>query len=265
MATAVAHIPRPRRHVFQHTPKVLSALLRNLSSLIRNPRRNANLKLSPQILILSILAVIMASLMPNFVSRFFRPFTSSTKMGLGPAEGGAQNIPDTAQKCTVAAGCFWGVEHLFRKNFGEQGLYDARVGYIGGDANNPSYRAVCTGRTGHAEALQMTFDPSRISYSTLLEFFYKMHDPTTKDRQGADTGTQYRSGIFYHSPEQQQAAKEVTDKVQSQWWKNGKITTEILEAGQWWDAESYHQLYLHKNPGGYECPAHYVRNFPSLS
>lgn len=90
----------------------------------------------------------MASLMPNFISRFFRPFTSTSKMGLGPAEGGAQNIPDTAHKCTVAAGCFWGVEHLFRKNFGDQGLYDARVGYIGGDTNNPSYRAVCTGRTG---------------------------------------------------------------------------------------------------------------------
>lgn len=90
----------------------------------------------------------MASLMPNFVSRLFRPFTSSTKMGLGPAEGGVQTIPDTAQKCTVAAGCFWGVEHLFRKNFGDKGLYDARVGYIGGDSNNPSYRAVCTGRTG---------------------------------------------------------------------------------------------------------------------
>ncbi|CAL8582871.1 Peptide methionine sulfoxide reductase [Xanthoria parietina] len=207
----------------------------------------------------------MASLMPNFLSRFFRPFTTTTKMGLGPAEGGASNIPDTAQKCTVAAGCFWGVEHLFRKNFGEQGLYDARVGYIGGDVNNPGYRAVCTGRTGHAEALQMTFDPAVISYSSLLEFFYKMHDPTTKNRQGADTGTQYRSAVFYHSPEQERAAKEVTAKAQEQWWTSGKISTEILEAGQWWDAETYHQLYLHKNPGGYECPAHYVRKFPPLS
>ncbi|KAL8850601.1 MAG: hypothetical protein Q9221_004471 [Calogaya cf. arnoldii] len=221
--------------------------------------------LTPQTLILSILTILMASLMPNFLSRFFRPFTSSSKMGLGPAEGGAANIPDSAQKCTVAAGCFWGVEHLFRKNFGEEGLYDARVGYIGGDVNNPGYRAVCTGRTGHAEALQMTFDPSRISYSTLLEFFYKMHDPTTKNRQGADTGTQYRSAIFYHSPEQEGMAKEVTEKAQNQWWKSGKISTEILEAGQWWDAEKYHQLYLDKNPGGYECPAHYVRKFPPLS
>ncbi|KAL8713331.1 MAG: hypothetical protein Q9220_002530 [cf. Caloplaca sp. 1 TL-2023] len=207
----------------------------------------------------------MASLMPSFLSRFFRPFTSSSAMGLGPAEGGAANIPDSAQKCTVAAGCFWGVEHLFRKNFGEKGLYDARVGYIGGDTNSPSYRAVCTGRTGHAEALQMTFDPSRVSYTTLLEFFYKMHDPTTKDRQGGDTGTQYRSAVFYHSSEQEQMAKEVTEKAQQQWWKERKISTEILEAGEWWDAEAYHQLYLHKNPGGYECPAHYVRSFPPLT
>lgn len=233
----------------------------------------------------------MASLTPNFVSRLFRPFTSSTKMGLGPSEGGVQNIPDTAQKCTVAAGCFWGVEHLFRKNFGDKGLYDARVGYIGGDTSNPSYRAVCTGRTGRtypfpffvppspspsdrshfpimyidAEALQMSFDPSRLSYTDLLAFFYKMHDPTTKNRQGADTGTQYRSAIFYHSPEQEQQAREVTRKAQEQWWKGKPITTEILPAGQWWDAEAYHQLYLDKNPGGYECPAHYVRSFPTLT
>ena len=111
----------------------------------------------------------------------------------------------------------------------------------------------CTSLGGYdldAEALQMTFDPAVISYTTLLEFFYKMHDPTTKNRQGADTGTQYRSAVFYHSPEQERAAREVTAKAQEQWWTGGKISTEILEAGQWWDAETYHQLYLHKNPGG---------------
>ena len=115
-----------------------------------------------------------------------------------------------------------------------------------------------------AESLQMTFDPSTLSYATLLEFFYKMHDPTTPNRQGMDTGTQYRSAIFYHSPEQKAEAESVTAKAQEQWWKQGKISTEILEAGQWWDAEDYHQLYLHNNPGGYECPAHYVRKFPEL-
>ena len=116
-----------------------------------------------------------------------------------------------------------------------------------------------------AESLQMTFDPSLLSYATLLEFFYKMHDPTTPNRQGMDTGTQYRSAIFYHSPEQKTEAEAVTKKVQEQWWKQGKISTEILEAGQWWDAEEYHQLYLDRNPGGYECPAHFVRKFPTLS
>lgn len=110
----------------------------------------------------------------------------------------------------------------------------------------------------------MSFDPSRLAYTDLLAFFYKMHDPTTKNRQGADTGTQYRSAIFYHTPEQERQAREVTEKAQKQWWKNKPITTEILEAGQWWDAETYHQLYLDKNPGGYECPAHYVRNFGDL-
>ncbi|MCJ1476232.1 NAD-dependent malic enzyme, mitochondrial [Lambiella insularis] len=197
----------------------------------------------------------MASAMP-FLNRLLRPFTTSTHMSLNP-ESAAQNFPANAQKCTVAAGCFWGVEHLFRKNFDGKGLLDARVGYIGGDSKNPSYRAVCSGRTGHAESLQMTFDPAQLSYSTLLQFFYKMHDPTTKDRQGMDAGTQYRSAIFYHNEEQEKEAKEVTEKAQQQWWKSGKITTEILPAAEWWDAEAYHQLYLHNNPGGYECPAHY--------
>lgn len=110
----------------------------------------------------------------------------------------------------------------------------------------------------------MSFDPSRLAYTDLIAFFYKMHDPTTKNRQGGDTGTQYRSAIFYHTPEQERQAREVTEKAQKQWWKNKPITTEILEAGQWWDAETYHQLYLDKNPGGYECPAHYVRGFGEL-
>ncbi|KAL6714106.1 Peptide methionine sulfoxide reductase [Lecanora helva] len=205
--------------------------------------------------------------MPNFLTRLLRPFTTSTNMSLNSPSGGASNIPDTAQKCTLAAGCFWGVEHLFRKHFADKGLYDAKVGYIGGDMQNPGYRDVCSGRTGHAEALQLTFDPTTLPYTTLLQFFYKMHDPTTKNRQGMDTGTQYRSAIFYHSAEQKQIAEEVTRKVGEQWWNkqgNGSVSTEVLEAGTWWDAEGYHQLYLERNPGGYECPAHFVRRFPEL-
>jgi peptide-methionine (S)-S-oxide reductase len=192
----------------------------------------------------------------SFITRFFRPFTQS-------AMATPVTIPEGAEKATVAAGCFWGVEHLYRKHFGSKGLYDARVGYIGGDQSSPSYRAVCSGSTGHAEATQLVYDPSKITYRQLLEFFYRMHDPTTLNSQGPDRGTQYRSGIFFHSPEQEKIAREVTAKANEQWY-NGKIVTEILPAQQWWDAEEYHQLYLDRNPGGYECPSHFLRTFPDL-
>ncbi|KAK0745637.1 peptide methionine sulfoxide reductase msrB/msrA [Schizothecium vesticola] len=173
-------------------------------------------------------------------------------------------LPPGAESATVAAGCFWGVEHLYRKHFSSRGLLDARVGYIGGDQANPSYRAVCSGGTGHAEATLLVYDPAKLSYRELLEFFYRMHDPTTVDAQGPDRGSQYRSGIFYHSPEQETVAREVTDKVNAQWWKGG-VVTEVLPAGRWWDAEAYHQEYLDKNPNGYECPSHYLRKFPELT
>lgn len=177
-------------------------------------------------------------------------------MRLNPDSNGATSLPDNAALCTVAAGCFWGVEHMYRREFKGKGLLDARVGYIGGDSSNPTYRAVCSGRTGHAEALQVHFDPSQLSYRQLIEFFYRMHDPTTANRQGPDVGSQYRSAIFYHNPEQEKIAKEITEKVGKEWWaKYGSVTTEVLPAGQWWDAEDYHQKYLDHNPGGYECPS----------
>ncbi|KAM7213409.1 peptide methionine sulfoxide [Rhypophila decipiens] len=194
----------------------------------------------------------------SILSRLLRPFTQSATMSTAPV-----TIPEGAEKATVAAGCFWGVEHMYRKHFGGKGLYDARVGYIGGDSSNPSYRAVCSGQTGHAEATQIIYDPNKITYSQILDFFYRMHDPTTSNQQGPDRGTQYRSGIFYHSPEQETIAREITNKANEQWW-HGKIVTEILPAKQWWDAEDYHQLYLDKNPAGYECPSHYLRKFPDL-
>jgi peptide-methionine (S)-S-oxide reductase len=115
-----------------------------------------------------------------------------------------------------------------------------------------------------AEALQVVYDPEKIQYRTLLEFFYKMHDPTTANRQGPDVGSQYRSAIFYHDAEQEKIARDVTEKVNKQWWKGG-VATEVLPAGQWWDAEQYHQLYLDNNPGGYECPSHFLRSFPPLA
>ena len=140
------------------------------------------------------------------------------------------------------------------------------MGYTGGGSDAPSYRAVCSGRTGHAESLLVVFDPDKVSYKQLLEFFFRMHDPTTLNRQGMDTGTQYRSAIFANDEEQLKVAKEIKEKVGEQWYKGkGKVTTEVAMAGKWFDAEDYHQLYLENNPGGYECPAHFVRNFPPLS
>lgn len=154
---------------------------------------------------------------------------------------------------------------MYRKAFEGKGLLDAKVGYIGGDKKHPSYRAVCTGNTGHAESLQVVFDPDQVTYRQLLEFFYKMHDPTTMNSQGPDTGSQYRSAIFFHNEEQESIARDITNKVQKEWWNRGKVVTQIIPAGEWWDAESYHQLYLEKNPSGYECPSHFLRTFPPLS
>ncbi|TGO87552.1 hypothetical protein BPOR_0219g00120 [Botrytis porri] len=200
--------------------------------------------------------------MPNFLNRFIRPFTSSSSLSVTPAASQV-SVPETAHKCTIAAGCFWGVEHMYRKEFSGRGLYDARVGYIGGDTENPSYRAVCSGSTGHAEALQIHYDPAQITYRQLITYFYRMHDPTTANQQGPDRGSQYRSGIFYHNEEQEKEAREITKQVNEQWWKGG-VVTEILKAGEWWDAEAYHQKYLDNNPGGYECPSHFARRFPPL-
>ncbi|EGX48500.1 hypothetical protein AOL_s00080g129 [Orbilia oligospora ATCC 24927] len=200
--------------------------------------------------------------MSSFFNRIARHFSSSSSIGVTSAGGGGSNstLPANTELATVAAGCFWGVEHIYRKHFKDQGLIDARVGYTGGDQSNPSYSRVCGGGTGHAEALQITFDPSKVSYRTLIEFLYRIHDPTTLNRQGGDVGTQYRSGIFYHSEEQKRIAEDVTRMANQNWWGN-KISTAIIGASDWWDAEKYHQKYLEHNSGGYECPLHYLRPF----
>lgn len=154
------------------------------------------------------------------------------------------------QKATLAGGCFWGVEDLIRKL---PGVVSTVVGYTGGDVANATYR----NHEGHAEAVEITYDPSRISYEEILEFFFKMHDPTTLNRQGNDIGTSYRSAIFFHNEEQRQAAERVKAKVDSSGaWKR-PVVTEIVPAKAFWTAEDYHQDYLVKNPGGYTC--HYVR------
>lgn len=145
------------------------------------------------------------------------------------------------EKATFGAGCFWGVEADFRDI---PGVIDAAVGYEGGTLENPTYRDVCTDRTGHAEVVEVTFDPARVSYSTLLDHFWKLHNPTTRNRQGPDVGTQYRSVIFFHSPEQEAAAKASKQAAQAHF--SNPIVTEIEPAQTFYRAEDYHQQYLAK-------------------
>ena len=157
-----------------------------------------------------------------------------------------------------ANGCFWGTEHVFRRHFKER-IDKIKVGYTGGTVPNPTYRQVCTGTTGHAEAVEIEFSPEKVSYPELVEFFFAMHDPTTLNRQGNDVGTQYRSAIFTHSDEQINQAKSVMEAVQKERYPGKKIITQIEPAKEFWVAEKMHQDYLENNPGGYECPLHYVR------
>jgi len=146
------------------------------------------------------------------------------------------------EKATFAAGCFWSVEIDLRNT---PGVTDAQVGYIGGHAENPDYKQVCSGATGHAEAVEVTFDPSEVSYAELLDTFWGLHDPTQKNRQGWDIGSQYRSAVFTHSPEQAEIAAESKARAQAQ--LSRPIATEIVPTSTFWPAEEYHQQYLVKN------------------
>ena len=173
-----------------------------------------------------------------------------------PAAGEAPGCSPTLETAILAGGCFWGMEELLREI---PGVVETQVGYEGGKTAHPTYQDVHTGTTGHAEAVKVVFDPKKLSYDDLLEkWFFRMHDPTTRDRQGNDIGTQYRSAIFVTSAEQRKTAELAKDHAQrSGRWKN-PIVTQIVEAGPFTPAEDYHQKYLEKNPGGYTC--HYLRN-----
>jgi peptide-methionine (S)-S-oxide reductase len=150
---------------------------------------------------------------------------------------------------TFAAGCFWGVEAKFRMI---PGVVDAAVGYSNGQTKNPTYKDVCTDETGHAEVVQVTFDPARVSYEKLLEAFWMLHDPTQLNRQGPDSGSQYRSAIFFHSPEQEAAAKKSKAALEANRKFRRLIATEITPAGTFYRAEEYHQRYLEKR-GAASC------------
>ena len=161
----------------------------------------------------------------------------------------------TEQQIFLAAGCFWGAQEILRKL---DGVIETEVGYIGGDVENPTYGDVKTGRSGHAEAVRVRYDSTKLTTAALLDVFFRLHDPTTLNRQGHDVGTQYRSAIFYTTAEQRSQAVQAKQRAQNSGrWKSA-VTTEIVSAPTFYPAESYHQDYLQKNPGGYSC--HFIRD-----
>jgi peptide-methionine (S)-S-oxide reductase len=155
-------------------------------------------------------------------------------------------MSDNTETAILAGGCFWGVQELLRQR---EGVISTRVGYTGGRNDNPTYR----NHPGHAEAVEIVFDPERISYRDILEFFFQIHDPTTKDRQGNDIGSSYRSEIFYTSDEQRQVAVDTIADVEASGLWPGKVVTELSEAVPFWEAEPEHQDYLQRIPNGYTC------------
>jgi peptide-methionine (S)-S-oxide reductase len=164
------------------------------------------------------------------------------------------DVPDGLEVAVFGLGCFWGAEEVFWQ---KPGVWSTSVGYAGGFTPHPTYEEVCTGRTGHTEAVRVVFDPAVVSYADLVKAFFEVHDPTQGMRQGNDIGTQYRSAIYYTTPEQEQTARELTkiygDEIARRGY--GEITTEIAPAGDYFYAEPVHQQYLHKNPFGYRCHA----------
>jgi peptide methionine sulfoxide reductase msrA/msrB len=184
------------------------------------------------------------------------PVDAGTNACVAPAPGDKPGCQATLETAVLAGGCFWGMEDILRKI---PGVLETEAGYTGGSTPNPKYEDVHTGRTGHAEAVRIVFDPAQLSFEDLLEkWFFKMHDPTTKNRQGNDIGSQYRSAIFVTSPAQREAAERVKKRVEASKRWAAPIVTEIVEAGPFTRAEDYHQSYLVKHPGGYTC--HFLRD-----
>jgi len=182
---------------------------------------------------------LSSHLLPSLVSA--TGTSASRQLAPQPIHSMSTDAQSSLQKATFAAGCFWSVELVYQR---EPGVMDTSVGYTGGNVKNPSYEAVCSGRTGHAEAVQVTFDPKAVSYGRLLDVFFDKHDPTQVNGQGNDHGSQYRSAIFYHSEEQRKEAEAKKAEVQGKYKK--PIATEITQMTEYYPAEEYHQRYLEK-------------------
>ena len=183
-----------------------------------------------------------------------RPFPVSATHAVLGTPIITDEVPEGYQAAVFGLGCFWGAEEIFWK---VPGVWSTSVGYAGGSTPNPSYEEVCSGLTGHTEAVRVVYDPAKVSFADLVATFYEVHDPTQGMRQGNDRGTQYRSAIYYASPEQEQVAHEVTERYQPVLTESGfgEITTEIRPASEtpYYYAEDHHQQYLHKVPHGYRC------------
>jgi peptide-methionine (S)-S-oxide reductase len=175
----------------------------------------------------------------------------ATIMSVGSTEAAEADTPSLA-KATFAGGCFWCTEAVYAEL---KGVKAVTSGYIGGQVPNPTYQAVCTGQTGHAEAIEIEYDPAIVPFEKLLEVFFATHDPTTLNRQGADVGTQYRSGIFYHDDEQKRIAEDVITRLDQARVFPGKIVTEVTKATIFYPAEAYHQDYFANNPFQPYCQA----------
>ena len=184
--------------------------------------------------------------------RTVRPFGLAEKHKVLDAPLVTDVVPDGYEVAVFGLGCFWGAEEIFWRM---PGVWSTSVGYAGGTTPNPSYEEVCSGMTGHTEAVRIVYDPAVVTYADLVRAFYEVHDPTQGMRQGNDMGTQYRSAIYFTSPEQEQVAKEITTAYEPVLARAGygAITTEIKPAPTYYYAEDYHQQYLYKNPNGYRC------------
>jgi peptide-methionine (S)-S-oxide reductase len=181
-----------------------------------------------------------------------RPFGLAERHRVLDAPLVTDEVPEGYEVALFGLGCFWGAEEVFWQI---PGVWSTSVGYAGGTSPNPTYEEVCSGRTGHTEAVRVVYDPAKVEYADLVAAFYEVHDPTQGMRQGNDIGTQYRSAIYTFSEEQAQVAKEITERYQPELTKRGydQITTEIKPAPEYYYAEDYHQQYLIKNPFGYRC------------